>query len=201
MTIISRLYSYGSAYISTRVSIRSFHKEAINVTWQRPAIGWTKLNYDGSCKCRTGKCSIGGVFRDENAAFLLGYAQCIGQSNSSSVAEAAALARGLEIALENGWSHLWLEGDSKSLVELIAQRREAKCRKVQSHVERINLIMPQIEKCLLTHTYREGNRAADGFARMGHGLKKPQIWRHVPPNEVMRIVQEDAQGKTYLRRR
>lgn len=179
---------------------RSFHKEAVKVMWEKPQIGWTKLNYDGSCKCKSGKCSIGGIFRDDKAGFVLGYAQPIGQSNSS-IAELAALVRGLEIALENGWSHVCLEGDSKSLVDTIAQKREARCRHVQAHLERVNFIMPQLHGCLLTHTYREGNRAADKFAQMGHRLKKPQIWRHIPPTEVMRIVEEDAQGKTFLRRR
>lgn len=192
MTMISRLFPHGT---------RSLHKEAIKVTWQKPETGWTKLNYDGSCNYNTGKCSIGGIFRDDNAAFVLGYAQSIGQSSSNAVAELAALVRGLEIALENGWPRVWLEGDSKGLIELIAYQREARCRKVQSHVERIKVMIPQIESCLLTHTYREGNRAADRFARMGHVLKKPQVWRHVPPNELVRIVEEDAQGKTFIRRR
>ncbi|KAL1560154.1 hypothetical protein AAHA92_10406 [Salvia divinorum] len=192
MSLGSRLFRYGSA--------RSFHKEGINVMWEKPQIGWTKLNYDGSCKCKTGKCSIGGIFRDERAGFVLGYAQSIGESNST-IAELAALVRGLEIALENGWAHVCLEGDSKSLIDIIGRKREAKCRQVQSHVERVNYIIPQFERCVVRHTYREGNRAADRFAQMGHSLKKPQIWRHIPPNEVMRILEQDAQGKTFLRRR
>lgn len=199
--IISRLCCYGTAiHQPVRVLVRNWHKEAINVTWEKPEKGWTKLNYDGSCKCKTGKASIGGIFRNHNAEFLLGYAESIGQSNST-IAELAALVRGLEIVLENGWSDIWLEGDSKSLVDIISQRRQAKCTQVQMHVARINLIIPEIKNCILTHIYREGNRAADKFAQMGYRLKKPQIWRHIPPNEVLRIVKEDAQGKTFLRRR
>lgn len=196
--IISRLPIFHRAPF--RVLANKWHKEAIKVTWEKPEKGWTKLNYDGSCMCKTGKSSIGGIFRDHNAEFLLGYAESIGQSNST-VAELAALVRGLEIVQENGWTHIWLEGDSKSLVDIIAKRKEVKCRQVQMQVERINLIIPEMENCIVTHIYREGNRAADKFAQMGHQLKKPQIWRHIPPNQLLRIVDEDAQGKTFLRRR
>lgn len=182
------------------ITARKWHKEAMKVRWEKPETGWTKLNYDGSCKYKTGKSSIGGIFRDDRAGFVLGYAESIGQSNST-IAEVAALVRGLEIALDNGWTQVWLEGDSKSVVDIIAHKREARCKRVQNHVERINIIIPQIEKYLLTHTYREGNRAADKFAQMGHHLKHPQIWRQLPPNQLLRIVTEDAQGKTFLRRR
>lgn len=189
---MSRVNWYGTASHAAR-----------NVTWEKPARGWTKLNFDGSCKCKTGKSSIGGIFRDDKAAFLLGYSEPIaGGRSDSSIAEVAALLRGLEIALENGWTHqLWLEGDSKSLVDMIAQKREARCQRVQTHVDRINAILPQINHYLVTHTYRQGNRAADKFAQMGHCFTKPQIWTHVPPNQLLRIVKQDAQGETFLRTR
>ncbi|KAH6792853.1 hypothetical protein C2S52_003330 [Perilla frutescens var. hirtella] len=185
------------------VSARKWQKEAMKVMWEKPEIGWTKLNYDGSCKWKTGKCSIGGVFRDEKAAFLLGYAESISSSSSSSIAELAALLRGLEIALQNGWTHLCLEGDSKSLIDIISQKRHpnSKCQLLHTHLQRINFIIPQFSNCILTHTYRQGNRAADKFAQMGHALNKPHIWRHIPPNQLLRVLQQDAQGKTFLRTR
>ncbi|KAL9452636.1 hypothetical protein AB3S75_008429 [Citrus x aurantiifolia] len=102
--------------------VRYWHKEPIPVSWEKPDIGWTKLNFDGSCKGRTGKSSIGGIFRDHKADFLLGYAESIGRTTST-IAELSALRRGLELVLENGWSDVWLEGDAKSLVDIIVQRR------------------------------------------------------------------------------
>ncbi|CAI9755139.1 unnamed protein product [Fraxinus pennsylvanica] len=183
------------------VQCRNLHKKSIDVTWEKPDIGWTKLNYDGSCKCKTGKSSIGGIFRNHNAEFLLGYAESIGNSNSM-IAEFAALRRGLELVLENGWNDILLEGDSKSLVDIIARKKPVKCVEVQKHVTHINSMMPEIRNCILTHIYREGNRAANKFAQMGHNLKNPQIWRDIPRNEVLRcIVLQDARGKTFLRRR
>ncbi|KAL3627625.1 hypothetical protein CASFOL_028988 [Castilleja foliolosa] len=201
MSIISRLLcSKIPIHNPVRVFYRNWHKKAINVTWEKPEKGWTKLNYDGSCKYETGKSSIGGIFRDHNADFMLGYAESIGQSNST-IAELAALVRGLEIVLENGWRDVWFEGDYKSLANIIKKKKKIKCPEVQMHVSRINLIVPEIRNCVFTHTYREGNRAADKFAQIGHGLETPRIWRHVPPDEVLRIVNEDAEGKIIVRKR
>lgn len=179
---------------------RNLHKEAIQVAWKKPEFGWTKLNFDGSLKGKTGKASIGGVFRNHNADFLLGYAESIGKTTST-IAELAALRRGLELVLENGWGNVWVEGDAKTLIEIIEQRRRVKCAEVQRHLNRINLIMPEIKVWKGTHIYREGNRAADKFAQMGHHLKKPRIWRDVPPKEVLRIMHEDAEGKVFVRQR
>lgn len=180
--------------------VRNWHKEPVLVAWKKPEIGWTKLNFDGSCKCRTGKASIGGVLRNHEAEFLLGYSEFIGQKNST-IAELVALERGLELVLEDGWSDVWVEGDSKFLVDIIAKKRRVSCAEVQKHVGHINSIIPALNNCMLTHIYREGNRAADKFAQMGYHFKKPQVWRHSPPKEVLRIVQEDAQGKKFIRRR
>ncbi|KAK8488226.1 hypothetical protein V6N13_120033 [Hibiscus sabdariffa] len=180
--------------------VRNWHKEPIPVSWEKPEIGWTKLNFDGSCKGRGGKGSIGGVFRNHKAEFLLGYAESIGRTTST-IAELSALRRGLELVLENGWTDVWLEGDAKTLIDIIVRRRQVKCTELQRYVSHINLIIPELNNCVMTHIYREGNRAADKFAQIGHQLEKPRIWWHVPPDEVVSIVDEDAEGKIILRKR
>ncbi|PKI58529.1 hypothetical protein CRG98_021090 [Punica granatum] len=177
-----------------------FHKKPIPVSWSRPEFGWTKLNFDGSSLGRTGESSIGGVFRNHNAEFLLGYSEPIGKTTST-VAELIALRRGLELVLENDWSSVWLEGDAKTLVEILVRKRRVKCEEVQEQLSLINLIIPELENCIISHVFREGNRAADKLARMGHLSKKARIWRYVPPDEVLPIVLEDAEGKIVLRRR
>ncbi|RXH86057.1 hypothetical protein DVH24_017110 [Malus domestica] len=111
----------------------SLHKESIPVSWEKPKIGWTKLNFDGSSKPEVGKASIGGLFRNHKAEFLLGYAESIGKANSI-IAELAALRRGLELVLENGWSDVWLEGDAKTLLQIIAQRRQIRCAEAQRQI-------------------------------------------------------------------
>ncbi|KAF9683489.1 hypothetical protein SADUNF_Sadunf04G0018900 [Salix dunnii] len=177
--------------------IRNLHRGDIPVSWKRPQIGWTKLNFDGSCKGAAGEASIGGLFRNHKAEFLLGYAESIG-TTTSTVAELAALRRGLELVLENGWSNVWLEGDSKSSVDIILKRQRVRSKEAQRQVSRINLIMPELENCVLTHVFREGNRAADKLASIGHQMQKPKIWRHIPPDDILWILQEDAKGSDLI---
>ncbi|EEF37721.1 nuclease, putative [Ricinus communis] len=183
-----------------RILIKNWHRDPIPVAWEKPQVGWTKLNFDGSCKGREGKGSIGGVFRNHKAEFLLGYAESIGRSTST-IAELAALRRGLELVLENGWSNVWLEGDAKTLLEIIVKRRKVRCAQMQRHVSDINLIIPELDNCIVSHVYREGNRAADKLAQIGHQLQKPKIWWHIPPDDVLPIVHEDAEGKIVFRKR
>ncbi|RDX81126.1 hypothetical protein CR513_38227, partial [Mucuna pruriens] len=181
--------------------IRCFHKEPIPVAWKKPRIGWTKLNFDGSCKGFR-EASIGGVVRNHKAEFLLGYAESIGHADST-IAELTALRRGLELVLENGGNNidLWLEGDNKTLVEIIVKRRQVRCTEVQRHISHINSILPEFNNCFVSHIYREGNRAADKFAQMGHQMDHLTIWRDLPPDEVKDQLLEDAQGKIVLRMR
>lgn len=181
--------------------IRNLHnKEPIEVTWEKPQKGWTKLNFDGSLKGKTGGASIGGVFRNHEAEFLLGYAESI-KPTTSTVAELAALRRGLELTLENGWGDVWMEGDAKFLLDIVVKGRPVRSLEAQKHMSCINKIIPELNRFVFTHVYREGNRAADRFAQMGHRLDKPRIWRTVPPDEVVEIVLDDAQGRVFLRRR
>ena len=184
---------------SMSLQLKNYHKQPVPVAWEKPEIGWTKLNFDGSSKGKAGRASIGGVVRNHKAEFLLGYAESIGRA-SSTIAELSALRRGLELVLENGWSDVWLEGDAKALVEIIANRREVRCAEVRRHVSHINAIIPELNGCVVSHVYREGNRTAVKFAKMGHFLKKPQVWVE-PPHEVLRFVLEDAEGKIIFRRR
>lgn len=185
---------------SVSLLARNCHENAIRVTWEKPQVGWTKLNFDGSCKCSTGAASIGGVMRDHNAEFLLGYSESIGRTTST-IAEMAALRRGLELVLENGWNQVWLEGDFLTLVEIIMKGRRVRSAEAQKQVSDIKLLIPELDNFLITHIYREGNRAAHAFAQMGHRLKDPQIWRCIPNDGLRKILRENAEGKIIYRRR
>ncbi|KAI4304318.1 hypothetical protein MLD38_039848 [Melastoma candidum] len=177
---------------------RAFHKKPIPVSWEKPNYGWTKLNFDGSLRGGTGKASIGGVFRNHNAEFLLGYAEPIGRVTSTA-AEFAALQRGLELILENRWKCVWLEGDALTLVETVEGKRMVKCAEIQRYMTRIKLMIPELRTYKVTHVYREGNRLADMLAQMGHLSEEPRIWT-TPPEEVLPIVRDDAQGRTMFRK-
>uniref|UniRef100_A0A0A0LUF5 RNase H type-1 domain-containing protein n=1 Tax=Cucumis sativus TaxID=3659 RepID=A0A0A0LUF5_CUCSA len=189
---------------SLLLAARELHKRPIPipVAWTRPEFGWTKLNFDGSSKGEIGPgvASIGGVLRDHKAQFLLGYAESIGRAYSS-MAELKALTKGLELVLENGWKDVWVEGDAKGLVEILAENREVKCMEARSYLRHIKSLLLDFDNCKVSHIYREGNKVADRFASIGHRCKKLEIWRELPPLETLDMMRHDAEGKITFRRR
>ncbi|CAN6215888.1 unnamed protein product [Urochloa humidicola] len=163
-------------------------------TWRKPEAGRLKLNFDGSSKHASRHASIGGVYRDHEGEFVLGYAERIGNATSS-VAELAALRRGLELAVANGWRSVWIEGDAKTVVDVVRSRARVRAREDLRLCGEIEALLPMIDDMTVSHVRREGNRVAHGFAKLGHGATCPRVWRGVPPDEVRRFLQRDAEGK------
>nr|CAB3471210.1 unnamed protein product [Digitaria exilis] len=163
--------------------------------WRKPELGRLKLNFDGSSKHASRRASIGGVYRDHEGAFVLGYAERIGTATSS-VAELAALRRGLELAVANGWRSVWVEGDAMAVVDVVRSRARLRAEEDRRLCAEIEALLPMFDDDMtVSHVRRKGNRVAHGFAKLGHGVEVPRVWRGVPPDEVLRFLQRDAEGK------
>ncbi|KAM0910351.1 hypothetical protein ACQ4PT_014188 [Festuca glaucescens] len=175
---------------------RSIHAGESANTWRKPEAGRLKLNFDGSSKHASRRASIGGVYRDHEGGFVLGYAERIGKATSS-VAELVALRRGLELALENGWLNISIEGDAKTVVDVVKKRASVRAAEDLRQCEEIAALLPLLDDgdMAVSHVRRAGNRVAHGFAKLGHGVAWPRVWRGVPPDEVIRYLQRDVEGK------
>ena len=57
-------------------------KIVVEVGWEKPPMGWAKLNTDGSAIGSTGRAGGGGVIRNHEGQRLKGYARPLGCSNS-----------------------------------------------------------------------------------------------------------------------
>ena len=138
--------------------------------------------------------------QNHQAEFLMGYAESIGRANST-IAELTALRRGLELVLENGWSHVWLEGDAKTLVEIIVKRKQVKCVEVQKHVSHINSIINQeLNSCIVSHIYRviELQTSLLKWDIIQRSLKYGGL---IPLMKFYLLYFEDVEGKIVLCRR
>ena len=93
-------------------------KIVVEVGWEKPPMGWVKLNTDGSAIGSTGRASGGGVIRNHEGQWLKGYARPLGSSNSCMV-ELWALRDGLLLAKEMGLNNLIIEMDALSVVLLM----------------------------------------------------------------------------------
>ena len=69
------------------------------VKWAKPAIGWHRLNTDGSFNGASGLAGCGGLIRDSNGQWVKGFAKRI-VAESSLAAELWGLREGLVLCLE-----------------------------------------------------------------------------------------------------
>ena len=93
-------------------------KAVIPVAWEKPPIGWLKLNSDGSALGNPGKVRGGGLIRDHQGNWIRGYARSLGNTNSF-ITELWALRDGLTIAKELRINNLIVEMDALSVVMLM----------------------------------------------------------------------------------
>ena len=52
---------------------------------------------------------------------------------------------------------------------------------------------------MLKHVYREGNRLADGFARMGQCMQTDVLFLDAPPPGLAGILDDDCRGLGLVR--
>ena len=95
------------------------------IGWNYPKHGWVKLNSDGAAKANPGRAGGGGVIRDSNGNWLVGYAANLGICTSM-VAEICALRTGLEIAWNKGYRQIQVEMDSHVLIQMLSIVLEVK---------------------------------------------------------------------------
>ncbi|PRQ42072.1 putative RNA-directed DNA polymerase [Rosa chinensis] len=161
------------------------------VLWHPPLPPWVKVNTDGLAKGNPGPAACGGVFRDASGVYLGSFCQPLG-CNSSFYAELYAVIVSIEVAFTRGWTTLWLESDSISVLASLSSNsfsppwdlrvRWQNCLK--------NIQQMQFRR---THIFREGNAAADKMANLGVS-KHSFTWYPSPPAELHRYLQADFLG-------
>ncbi|KAF7834434.1 reverse transcriptase [Senna tora] len=78
-------------------SSRGPSRDSINVGWVKPKNGFIKLNTDGSSIGNPGPVGVGGLFRDSDGRWLLGFSGSIGYQTNM-FAELNAIKHGLALA-------------------------------------------------------------------------------------------------------
>ncbi|KAK9265673.1 hypothetical protein L1049_001683 [Liquidambar formosana] len=88
------------------------------VCWSKPPSGVIKLNTDGSCLGNTGPAGMGGLFRNNQGGWIMGYACKMGHAYSLE-AKLCSMRMGLWIAWDQGITSLNVESDCEVTVNLI----------------------------------------------------------------------------------
>ncbi|KAK1305448.1 hypothetical protein QJS10_CPB11g02393 [Acorus calamus] len=164
----------------------------IEVKWIKPKPPWIKCNIDGASKGNPGPSGAGGLFRDHNGRFLLGFA-CNTKRNTNMFAEFFALYRGLMIWLDTHphfTGPLWIESDSLVVVNTILEKASATPR-IKHLVEIIHSHLRTLSLWHISHVFREGNRVADKLANLAIVEPTEAIWNS-PPASIVPFLNDDA---------
>lgn len=86
------------------------------VDWHPPLLGWIKCNIDGTTKGSLGYTIGDGLFMDHIGAFMGCFTSYFGITFALH-AEFSATMIAIETAYHKGWHSLWLECDSKLVVD------------------------------------------------------------------------------------
>ena len=96
----------------------------IQVRWNRPPMGWFKLNADGASFGNLGKVGGGGLIRDHYGSWVKGYIKHI-EFASNITAEFWALKDGLMLVSQLGITQLLVELDAKVVMDLMLSSKSS----------------------------------------------------------------------------
>ncbi|KAL0003965.1 hypothetical protein SO802_011526 [Lithocarpus litseifolius] len=88
------------------------------IRWERPEQGWKKLNTDGSCIGLHSLAGCGGLVRNANGQWVVGFSKRIGVTSSFAI-ELWGLREGLKLCCNLNIHCLGVEMDAKSIVDVL----------------------------------------------------------------------------------
>ena len=165
-----------------------------SIAWTRPSEGWVTINTDGAPRGNPGRAAAGGVVRDEQGSWLVGFALNIGIC-SAPMAELWGVYYGLVVAWEKGVRRVRLEVDSALVVGLI-QSGVGDSHPLAFLVRLCHGFIAKDWIVRVTHVYREANRLADGLANYVFTLPHGLLLLDSCPEDVTLVLVEDVNGVT-----
>ncbi|GLT27441.1 hypothetical protein SLA2020_024380 [Shorea laevis] len=166
------------------------------ISWEPPPHDWIKLNTDGSVIGNPGMGSCGGLFRNSQGMWIIGYTCNIGHTTALA-AELWAIRDDLQTAINLHFNSIIVETDcyvAYQLLSTAANLHHPHSTLIMDCRALLNVI-PQVR---LRHIFRESNMAADAIAKKGtHALAFVILYNC--PADVELLYFADAIGVGYPR--
>ena len=134
-----------------------------------------KANFDGASKGNLGPSGCNGIIRNSYGEGIMAFSLPLG-TQSNHFAEAKDAYEAIKLAFDMGFRWLWLEGDSKNIIDCIKCIIQPSWT-ISNIIEGTHAIMDKFERVYVTHVYREANFMADWFANDGVRRNELMIWK------------------------
>ncbi|KAK1310312.1 hypothetical protein QJS10_CPA08g00962 [Acorus calamus] len=165
------------------------------VIWQPPQEGWIKINSDGSKA--DDRFAYGALIRDHRGDCLQALTARV-RAASINILELKGLVEGLSLCSSLITPRIWLETDSTTVVAWIQGKGHVPWTAFRD-LRRFHCLTSSLCEWKVSHTYREGNKAADLLAAhqslMGFTIYEPPLFWE----ELQLVLKEDKEGKVQLR--
>ncbi|KAH7860326.1 hypothetical protein Vadar_012160 [Vaccinium darrowii] len=157
--------------------------------WSPPHSGNIKLNTDGCRYESNGKAGFGGIFRNEQGEWILGfYGKMV--AGSSLETEVWSIYRGLTIILEKGLANTHIESDCQTAIILFNEG--VNVNHPQSNIINDGKYLISRTGSTLSHTYRDANQCADHLAHLGAEQEEELIVTTIPPISIREYMLRDT---------
>ena len=137
----------------------------LEVFWRPPMHMWIKINTDGSSKGNPGLSGYGCVARDYKGNVMASIYGPIGNCTALE-AEMVGVIMAVKIATHKGWPLVWLECDSKLVINSILKGTNSLSWRWQTQWQAVISFFLDPNH-VASHIFREGNALADGLANLG----------------------------------
>ena len=170
---------------------------AKQIRWEKPGLGWVKLNTDGSSLGNPGLAGGGGLIRDEEGAWVVGFARNIGISFSF-IVELWALRDRLMICVHRNFNAVEVEVDARVVIDVLSASNCTNSLAVPL-VDDCKHLATQIHQICFKHCFREANRSADKLARTGAAQDSQFKLFFCPPVDLVNVFNSDLNGLSLTR--
>lgn len=167
------------------------------VRWFPPAEHQVALNVDGSSYGNPGRAGYGGLLRDHNGSWIIGFSGPVSFADSLEV-ELLAINNGLILAWNLGFRDVSCRSDCMNALSMI-QDPSFHARKYIHILEAIREVISRDWRVSFTHTYRESNQCADFMAKCGANAMLSLGFFEQPPPCLYSLLVSDAMGTPYWR--
>jgi ribonuclease HI len=118
--VLIEVRKLASLILSCFPNLLSAPKPPSWVTWHPSRDVGFVLNVDGSCLGDSGRAGFGGLVREGDGSWIIGFSGFLGISNIT-FAELMAIFHGLKIARERGYKRIHCYSDSQTVVDVISK--------------------------------------------------------------------------------